>query len=356
MSPTQQAGSAFSPGANLHHAVSRMRTAWSIAQRALFLAGPGLILSLLLVPQLGLNVLWNGLIPLAPALVVIAPGAWRNVCPMASISLLPHKLGLSQRRKPSKQTSARFFALASAALFVIVPLRHTVFDNNADATACLLIAASLMAFALGLRFDMRSAWCNALCPIHPVERLYGQAPAFAPANMRCPSCSGCSSPCPDSSRLSNPVQAFTTAPGNIAIHLVTGGLPGLIWGWYRVPDFIPPIPFETLVTAFAWPLGCSIVTLLLYGLLHRLQAGRERSVNRLPRLFATLAVCTYYWYRIPALAGMGPQPDSGVLCDLSLILPDLPLYSHIATSGFFVWFLLLRSSEPRSWLARPVHA
>lgn len=350
-----QTGCAPESAATTNHAAVQAR-AWSAAQFALFLAGLGLLLALLLAPQLGLNLLWNGLIPLAPALIVIAPGVWRNVCPMASISLLPHRLALSQRKKPAKPTTAWLFACASGALFVIVPLRHSLFDNNAHASAWLLVAASLLAFALGTRFDMRSVWCNALCPIHPVERLYGQAPAFVPPNMRCPSCSGCSSPCPDSSRPANPLALFNITPGNRAMHLVTGGLPGLIWGWYRVPDFGTAIQLETLASTFAWPLGSSAVTLVFYALLYRRPSQFKLPATRLPRLFATLAVCTYYWYRIPALAGMGPQPDSGVLCDLSAILPDLPLYSRLVTTSFFVWFLLLRSSESRGWLARPVHA
>jgi len=71
------------------------------------------------------------------------------------------------------------------------------------------------------------------------------------------------------------------------------------------------------------------------------------------KVFATAAVSTYYWYRIPALAGFGPYPGTGLLYDLSGVLPDISLISHVLTTLFFVWFLLVRNNPGISWLKRP---
>jgi hypothetical protein len=73
----------------------------------------------------------------------------------------------------------------------------------------------------------------------------------------------------------------------------------------------------------------------------------------LVRVFAAAAVSTYYWYRIPALAGFGPHPGTGQLCDLTAVLPDLPMVSHVVTTAFFVWFLVIRGSSGLSWMMRP---
>ena len=57
--------------------------------------------------------------------------------------------------------------------------------------------------------------------------------------------------------------------------------------------------------------------------------------------FAAAAISTYYWYRLPGPASL---------------LPDwFPLVSHLVTTPFFFWFLVLRNPKV-SWLKRPVMA
>ena len=48
-----------------------------------------------------------------------------------------------------------------------------------------MAAAGLAAWMLGRRGERKAGFCNALCPILPVERLYGQAPLVAAGNPRC---------------------------------------------------------------------------------------------------------------------------------------------------------------------------
>jgi hypothetical protein len=61
----------------------------------------------------------------------------------------------------------------------------------------------------------------------------------------------------------------------------------------------------------------------------------------LHRVFAAAAISTYYWYRLPGPASL---------------LPDwFPLVSHMVTTPFFFWFLVLRSPKV-SWMKRPVMA
>ena len=43
----------------------------------------------------------------------------------------------------------------------------------------------------------------------------------------------------------------------------------------------------------------------------------DSAPGALPKVFAAAAVCTYYWYRLPALAGFGPHPGTGLLVDLT---------------------------------------
>ena len=327
---------------------------WSGAQYALLLLGMALLATLFLRPELGLNLMWNGLIPLAPALVVIVPGVWRNICPMATLSLLPQQLGISLRRKLPRRGAAVLSIIGLVGLFVIVPLRHLALDTNAPLTALMIVLSALVAVGMGMMFELRSGWCNSLCPIHPVEKLYGQAPALTVPNARCDECRKCSQPCPDSIRAMNPSVTGSSFLEKSAGHFIVGALVGFIWGWYRVPDFHAAVNAGEIAAAFVWPYGGALCSLTLYAVMNRWLYRTESERNRLVRLFATAAMAMYYWYRIPALTGFGPTPGTGMLLDLSGDLPSLPVFSRLVTTSFFVWFLLLRPESGNSWMKRPV--
>ena len=71
---------------------------WKVLQIVFWLIGAALFLVMLINPPLGVLLFWNILIPVAPALLVIATGVWRNVCPLATTALLPERLGLSKKK------------------------------------------------------------------------------------------------------------------------------------------------------------------------------------------------------------------------------------------------------------------
>ncbi len=331
-------------------------TGWHTAQYLALLGGAALAAMLVYRPTLGLDILWNGLIPLAPALVVVAPGLWRNICPMATFSLLPRWLGLSRKGQPSEPMIALLAVIALAALFFIVPLRHLSLNTDGPGTALMLVASAVLAFLLGLAYDWRGGWCNGLCPIHPVEKLYGQAPVATFANVRCDSCNRCSTPCPDSTQSMQPLVTSSSSVVKAVGHVMTGSFAGFIWGWYRVPDYSGNATFTDAVAAYAWPLGAGLVSLAVYGLFYAVFHQSAANRRLLVRVFATIAVCIYYWYRIPALAGFGPYPGSGMLVNLTDDWPLLPWLSRTSTTAFFIWFLLLRRNPGISWTRRPAHA
>ncbi|MHC5068827.1 MAG: hypothetical protein ACYTF0_09595, partial [Planctomycetota bacterium] len=65
---------------------------WRILQAILLAVGLGIIAALLFAPDLGIDLLWNGLVPIAPALLVFAPGLWRNICPLATAVFIPRSM------------------------------------------------------------------------------------------------------------------------------------------------------------------------------------------------------------------------------------------------------------------------
>jgi hypothetical protein len=318
------------------------RLIWTALQSVMLLVGLALVGLLLFWPAVGIALMWSLIIPIAPALVTIAPGLWRNICPMASFHMLPQKLGIAQNKRIPEWGAAALALVGMILLFVVVPMRRIGLNVDGPLTAIMLISAAIVAFVMGSFFEMRSGWCTSLCPIHPVEKLYGTNPAISFKNARCDLCELCSNPCPDSTPEMTPTLTGTTKLQRFLGSFLVGSFPGFVWGWYQVQDYPPEqVGIHEVVTAYAWPLGACIVTYAVFKIGEHIFRHTANSRIVLHRAFAAAAISTYYWYRLPGPASL---------------LPDwFPLASHVVTTAFFFWFLVLRSPK-MSWLKRPVMA
>ena len=117
-------------------------------------------------PSLGLLLFWNILIPVAPALLVVFTGLWRNVCPPATTILLPRHLNFPGAKNFSATQLGQLNFAAVVLLFIIVPLRHAIFNNNGPATGLLILSLAVMGIGLGLVLRMEKCLVFRLCPVH----------------------------------------------------------------------------------------------------------------------------------------------------------------------------------------------
>ena len=315
-----------------------------------------MILALFIVPEIGLHAFWNVLIPVAPALLVISTGLWRNICPLGSTAMSSRHFNLSRRVHVTDQALAVLGLVGVVLLLALVPLRHFIFDLNGPSTALLLIALGFFAFSLGFVFDSKSAWCSGICPVHPVELLYGQFPIYSPANAHCGSCSHCVSRCAEALPDAQSRALRGKSLRRFAMLLMVGGFVGFIWGWFQVADY----PFEAwgpeasakLLSSYLWPIGGMAISLALYLTLKK--SFPSDSGRLLERSFAAAAVACYYWYRLPALFGFGPHPGDGMLIDLTHSLPAWSVtISRVLTTLLFFYLLVGRRGRARSWTIRP---
>ena len=327
-------------------------TVWKLVQAIVWLIGAGIFFALLFVPRLGLLVLWNILIPVAPALVVVACGVWRNICPLATTTLFARRFGLSKKKKMPAGLQAKLQLTAIIALYLIVPLRHLLFNTNGTASAVFLLAAAVTGISMGLVYDWKSAWCNSLCPVHPVEKLYGQNAVFMAPNAHCDKCANCSIPCPDSTPNIHPSASKKTTYNRISGLLTVGGLPGFIFGWFFVPDYSGPISAGHFFEVYRFPLAGLLISCLLYLILHQYIAKKNERI--LISYFAAAGVSCYYWFRIPALLGFGRFSSDVVLFNLKNTIPQWNVQAMVlCTTGFFFWWLVFRKPNHKSWLQRP---
>jgi len=327
-------------------------TIWRIIQFTSWIGGAFILYSLLFFPSLGILLFWNVLIPIAPFIFVVAVGIWRNICPLATTNLLPRHLGLSKRKKLTAKQIGLFNIIATFALFIIVPLRHSLFNNSGLATAILIISMASIGITLGFFYEWKSAWCSGLCPVHPVEKLYGGNVFISMPNANCENCMNCVIPCPDSTPNINPLSSQKTEYNKLSGLMIIGGLPGFIWGWFHVPDLITITRLEDFLSVYEKPMVGLAITAILYFNIDRVIKVQYK--RKLISIFAAAGVSCYYWFRLPSLFGYGTYPDDGLLINLSSILPlwTVPAM-HIISTGFFVYWLVIRKPNNKSWVIRP---
>ena len=332
------------------------RSAWSVPALRRWVVLRAVVLALAVVaagalvwsPALGLTAVWNLGVPLLPALLVVLPGAWRNVCPLAAVALLPD----SRRRRPRPRTSparqARLQLAGAIAFLAIVPLRHVVFDRNAEATLLLLTVLAVAALAVGFATRGKSGWCSGLCPVSAAERFYGVRAAASVPMLQCRPCTGCLARCPDLTGPRKPGAASRRSLRTTLAASFAATFPGFVWGWFHVPDTLGPIALADVVHAYSTPLLAGLASATTFALLLRLLGG-ERS-QQLERVYATASVVLYYGHRLPALFGFGIIPGDGVLIDLSRSLPgSTPALMRVASTGLVVWWMLLREAPSAPW-------
>lgn len=333
---------------------SRSLLIWKIIQTLFWFIGIWLLLCMLFFPSVGVTLFWNILIPVAPALLAIATGVWRNICPLSTTALIPDRFGLSKKKKLSAKQRNKFNLIGVIALLVIIPLRHVLFNTNGHATAYIIIGISVIAFGLGLIFERKSGWCSGLCPVHPVEKLYGSGVASSLTNVHCNECVKCSVPCPDSTNNLTPIALPDSTASKATEILLVGAFPGYIWGWFQVPDYTGAASWQNLIVVYGYPLMGAIVTLLLYLVLRKKYSKNEKVVIS---LFAATAVSCYYWFRLPQLFGFSALHTNGTLIDLSAYLPIWSMsILNLATTTFFFWWMVIRNKVKRSWAVRPAYA
>lgn len=306
---------------------------WPLLQSLLLLIGLSLVTALFCWPEIGLFLLWDVLIPVAPALFLIAPGLWRNICPLGTISLLPARLGISTQRHLRPGMQHAFFLIAWIALYAIVPLRKVVFDHSGAASAWLLISAGLFVIGSGLVFSWKSAWCSGLCPVLPVEALYGGYPIFSVRNAQCTSCNACVSPCRDADQRSGLPSYGGGSPRAMRIALQLGySFPGFVLGWFLLGD--DPVEIST---AYAMPLGlaacASAVFFCAEYCLTRLNKGT------ILRVCGLLALGCYYWFKLPAMLGFA---EAWVL-RLGLVI----------VLGYVFWSNYRAGERRKAWASKP---
>jgi len=286
---------------------------WEAARVITLVNTLGLIALLWFKGEAGLKVFWGIAIPAVPFLLVVAPGLWRQVCPMAFLNQLPRALGFSLNRELPERWKTAAFPIAVGLFVGLVALRVPLLNHSPQVLALGLLGVLGLAFAGGRVFKGRSGWCGTFCPLGPIQRTYGQAPLAVVPNGYCPTCVGCQKNCYDLNPRGAVFQDLYDEDPRHAWQrrLFMGLLPGLIAGFFLQG----PAPAQGLPTYWAILLASACASAGLYGVLHFFL---PLNAYRLASVFGAAALALFYWFSGPVILRhvgelLGWQPHDAAL-------------------------------------------
>ncbi len=269
---------------------------WRTAQLLGVVLTAVLLGAFVLVPETSLHLFWDRVIPLLPAVFLLNPLIWRNVCPLATLN----EMGSRRRagRLLSPPVLAVLWTVGIGLLVLMVPARRFLFNVNGLSMTMTVSAVAALALASGLVASRRAGFCNSLCPVLPVEKLYGQAPLLEVGSARCGDCNRCVTlACPDLAGRKSAVQSLTGGRGRQWIlspfGLFACAFPGFIIGYFRTADGPMSHALATYATVGQWGLGSVVAAALLLGWLRRVRALL---------MLGSVSIGTYYWFAAPRLA------------------------------------------------------
>ena len=240
-------------------------------------AGP-----LALLHPLGVRIVWAVAVAALPLGIVLAGyHAWRRVCPLAFFATLGQRLKHQSKRKAGEWLGRHHLDVQAALLAGALALRHLGANEAPWALALLFVAVILAALTVGFLYTGKT-WCNHLCPVGLVEKLYLEPTQLAApeGNSQCSACTACKKNCPDidleqaywkEADLPARRRAYYLWPGLVLGYFVypwlatgtwnaygsaawapAGSLPGLLSpGLFFVPQFPRILAVPSTLAAFA---------------------------------------------------------------------------------------------------------
>jgi nitrite reductase (NADH) large subunit len=223
---------------------------WQVLRAGMVIGALALIALLFMRPHDGLIAWWLFVLPCIPLLLMLAPGIWRNLCPMAAVNQYPRLFGFTLGKTIPDRLLRSAFLIQVTLYFALISTRAPVFDHDGRAVGVLMIVALGAAFLGGVAFKGKSGWCGTLCPIMPVQRLYGQTPALVVPNSHCSTCVGCTSNCLDfNPRLAVVADVQEGSKERVGqLKFFAGAFPGFVVAFFTLPNSIVGAPADLAVS------------------------------------------------------------------------------------------------------------
>jgi hypothetical protein len=174
---------------------------WVTAARIVLVLALCATVPTILMVEHGNRILWTmGIAALPLFFVVGGYHLWRRLCPLAVVAQLGRLVGRPGTRKVGDWLATNYFAFQLGLLFIGMSLRLTATNGSATYLAGFLIVVVVVAAVMSFVFAGKT-WCNYVCPVGIVEKMYSEPSrlhaADGAASSQCSPCVACKKHCPD---------------------------------------------------------------------------------------------------------------------------------------------------------------
>lgn len=270
---------------------------WYVVRGATVLGLLAVVAMLLVSPDEGLALLWGVVVPTLPLVWLMAPGIWRNVCPLAAANQTPRVLGFTRALVPPAWFKRYQYGLGVGLFVLLVTTRKVLFNSSGLASALLLLSVLTAAFVGGVAFKGKSGWCSSICPLLPIQRLYGQTPFVTVPNAHCEPCVGCTKNCYDfNPGVAQFADLYDTDDEYAGFRRTFAGLfPGLVVGFFTIPD-------ASVIGGPAVYGRMGLAVLVSLGAYNVLRALLHRHTVVLTAAFGAAGITLFYGHGLPRVS------------------------------------------------------
>ena len=173
---------------------------WVTAARVVLVLALCATIPTILGVRHGNRILWTMVIAALPLFFVVGGyHLWRRICPLAVAGQLGRLVGRPGTRKVGDWLGERYVFVQFGILFLALSLR-LIATNGTPAVLAGFLAAIVVAAAITSFVFAGKTWCNFICPVGIVEKIYTEPSRTATggdANSQCAPCVACKKHCPD---------------------------------------------------------------------------------------------------------------------------------------------------------------
>jgi hypothetical protein len=270
---------------------------WNAIRVASVAAYVALCVSLFVRPAGGLFTFFKVIVPLLPALFFVAPGLWRNICPLAASNQTPRLFGFTRGLTAPHWLRERGYLVAIALFLGIASARLAFFNRSATGTGVLLSIAIVTAFLGGLFLKGKSGWCSSICPLLPLQRVYGQTPFVTVPNGHCDPCVGCAKNCYDfKPQVAYQADLHDPDPNWTSPRILFASiLPGFVLGFFTLADKTGLTNVHLYERLGLYALGSA-------GSFFAIDALLPLTTSMVTALYGSAAINIFYWFASVTLA------------------------------------------------------
>src|SRR4051812_42891469 len=175
---------------------------WIIAARLIMVLALAATIPTILNFEHGNRLLWTVCIAALPFFwMTVGYHIWRRICPLAVAGQIRRPVAKPGARKMGDWMSSHYVLVQLGLMIVALSLRLTITNGDAVGVAVFLGVVVLAAIVVSFVYGGKT-WCNFLCPVGLVEKMYTEparsASGVAPeVTSQCTPCVACKKHCPD---------------------------------------------------------------------------------------------------------------------------------------------------------------